>query len=73
MIDTAIEIKEKLELGGPSLEHKLVAHLPKTHGDTDINAVSWCPREGLHDLVATVGDDGVMRVLKVVPNTDTAS
>jgi len=65
------QLREKL--GGPSLEHKLMAHLPKTHGDTDINAVSWCTREGLHNLVATVGDDGLMRVLKVVPNADTAS
>jgi hypothetical protein len=54
------------------LDHELMAHLPRTHGDADVNAVSWCPREGSRNLIATVGDDGLMRVLKVVPNTDHA-
>lgn len=57
---------------GPGLSHELMAYLPSTHGDADVNAVCWCPKEGSHDLIATVGDDGLMRVLKVVPNTDHA-
>jgi WD40 repeat protein len=74
LIDAATnEINGKLEPEGSSLGHELLAHLPETHGDADVNAVSWCPKEGLRDLIATVGDDRLMRVFKVVPSTDHAS
>ncbi|KAF8962358.1 WD40-repeat-containing domain protein [Flammula alnicola] len=49
--------------------HKLLASLPSAHGVHDVNAVVWCPRSGLEDLLATTGDDGHTRVWRVVPST----
>ncbi|RDB18626.1 putative cytosolic iron-sulfur protein assembly protein 1 [Hypsizygus marmoreus] len=41
--------------------HKLIAFLRSAHGVFDINTVTWCPRPGLEDLLATAGDDGAAR------------
>ncbi|KXN80810.1 putative cytosolic iron-sulfur protein assembly protein 1 [Leucoagaricus sp. SymC.cos] len=48
-------------------EHRLIATLPSAHGVYDVNTVSWCPRAGMEDILATTGDDGVTRVWKIVP------
>ncbi len=46
---------------------RLVARLEGAHGFNDVNSIAWCPRKGYEDLIATVGDDGVAKVWKVVP------
>lgn len=44
----------------------LIARLEDAHGVHDVNSVAWCPRKGHEDLIATVGDDGVAKVWKIV-------
>ncbi|KAF9006093.1 WD40-repeat-containing domain protein [Cyathus striatus] len=53
--------------GAKPLEHNLIARLPMAHGEHDINTVTWCPRKGHEDLLATAGDDGSARIWRVVP------
>ncbi|EGO03451.1 hypothetical protein SERLA73DRAFT_158096 [Serpula lacrymans var. lacrymans S7.3] len=62
-------INESPENSGPrkeALEHTLLATLPSAHGTSDVNAVAWCPRAGYEDMLATAGDDGSIRVWKIV-------
>ncbi|KAJ3828905.1 WD40 repeat-like protein [Lentinula raphanica] len=44
---------------------KLIARLPAAHGVHDINSVVWCPRNGYEDLLATSGDDGMVKVWRI--------
>ncbi|KAF8828252.1 hypothetical protein HHX47_DHR4001000 [Lentinula edodes] len=44
---------------------KLIARLPAAHGVFDINSVVWCPRKGYEDLLATSGDDGMVKVWRI--------
>ncbi|KAF9493191.1 WD40 repeat-like protein [Pleurotus eryngii] len=46
--------------------HSIIAKLEAAHGVYDVNAVSWCPRQGYEDILATAGDDCSVRVWKVV-------
>src|SRR5712671_4416552 len=48
-------------------KYKLIARLEGAHGVNDVNSIAWCPRKGYGDLIATVGDDGVAKILKIVP------
>jgi WD40 repeat protein len=52
-----------VNMGTPS--HKLIALLHSAHGVHDVNTVTWCPREGFEDLLATSGDDGAARVWRI--------
>ena len=52
--------------GIPKIEHKLIARLDKAHGVHDLNSVVWCPRKGLEGVFATAGDDGVVRVWRLI-------
>ncbi len=45
----------------------MIAKLESAHDVYDLNAVVWCPRDGLEDMVATAGDDGVCKVWKLTP------
>lgn len=47
-------------------KYKLIARLEGAHGFDDVNSIAWCPRNGCEDLIATVGDDGVAKIWKVV-------
>jgi WD40 repeat protein len=47
-------------------KYKLIARLEDAHGVNDVNSIAWCPREGYEDLIATVGDDGIAKIWKVV-------
>jgi len=47
-------------------KYKLIARLEGAHGVDDVNSIAWCPRKGCEDLIATVGDDGVAKIWKVV-------
>ncbi|TFK41587.1 WD40-repeat-containing domain protein [Crucibulum laeve] len=57
------------ELNKKAHRGALIAHMPSAHGVHDVNTVTWCPREGYEDLLATTGDDGSTRVWKVVPTS----
>jgi WD40 repeat protein len=48
--------------------NKLIARLSSAHGVYDVNAVAWCPRKGYEGLMATAGDDGVVRVWRISPS-----
>lgn len=47
------------------VEHELLATLADAHGVSDVNCISWCPREGYEDMLATAGDDCAVRVWRV--------
>ena len=51
--------------GGGSVEHAAVASYESAHGDSDVNSVAWCPREGFRHLLGSAGDDGALRVWEV--------
>ncbi|GBE89125.1 WD40 repeat-like protein [Sparassis latifolia] len=51
--------------GKSTLTHRVLARLPSAHGVFDVNSIVWCPKEGLEDVFATAGDDGLVRVWKV--------
>ncbi|KAH9943553.1 WD40 repeat-like protein [Amylocystis lapponica] len=52
--------------GKSTLSHEIVARLSQAHGVSDVNSIVWCPRKGLENVFATAGDDGVVKVWKVV-------
>ncbi|PCH44897.1 WD40 repeat-like protein [Wolfiporia cocos MD-104 SS10] len=55
------------EEGGKStLVHKLIARFPCAHDVSDVNSVVWCPHQGLENVFATAGDDGLVRVWRVI-------
>lgn len=46
-----------------------MVEVASAHGVYDVNAVAWCSRtnrDGLQDLLATTGDDGVVKVWELV-------
>lgn len=49
------------------LSAKLLARISGAHDVSDVNSVSWCPRLEHADLLATAGDDGSVKVWRVVP------
>ncbi|KAJ2926802.1 hypothetical protein H1R20_g10315, partial [Candolleomyces eurysporus] len=57
------------EAGSVVLKPKLVASYPEAHGVYDVNCVSWNPRPGLEDVIATAGDDGSVKIWRVVPSS----
>jgi len=50
------------------LSAKLLARISRAHDVSDVNSVSWCPRLEHPDLLATAGDDGSVKVWRVVPS-----
>ncbi|KZT10297.1 WD40 repeat-like protein [Laetiporus sulphureus 93-53] len=54
-------------LGGKStIAHKVIARVSSAHGVSDVNSVVWCPRKGLENIFATAGDEGLVKVWRVV-------
>jgi len=47
------------------LEHKHIARHFSAHGVSDVNSVVWCPHNGFRDLLASAGDDGLVRVWRI--------
>ena len=45
---------------------ELIATIENAHGVCDINCVSWCPRSGFEDYLATSGDDCTVRIWQIV-------
>lgn len=58
------ESKAEEPLSSPS--HRLIGHLQSAHSVYDVNSVVWCPRKGYEDILATSGDDGSIRVWRVL-------
>lgn len=56
------------ESPGPKdpLAAKLLASISGAHDVSDVNSVSWCPRPDHTDMFATAGDDGSVKVWRVV-------
>ncbi|KAI6115133.1 WD40-repeat-containing domain protein [Pisolithus croceorrhizus] len=50
-----------------TLSSKLIASVSSAHDVSDVNSVQWCPRPGFEDLLATAGDDGSVKVWRVMP------
>ncbi|KAG2053138.1 WD40 repeat-like protein [Suillus hirtellus] len=61
------EITETQHTKDP-LSAKLLARVSGAHDVNDINSISWCPRLNHLDLLATAGDDGLVKVWRVVPS-----
>lgn len=51
------------------LYSKLIASVSSAHDVSDVNSVQWCPRPGFEDLLATAGDDGSVKVWRVMPTS----
>ncbi|KAH7882398.1 WD40-repeat-containing domain protein [Phlebopus sp. FC_14] len=49
-----------------TLDSKLLASISSAHDFSDVNSVQWCPRLGFEDLLSSAGDDGSIRIWKVV-------
>ena len=58
------ESKSEDPLSSPN--HRLIGHLKSAHSVYDVNSVVWCPRKGYEDILATSGDDGSIRVWRVL-------
>ena len=52
--------------GENMVEDKLIAHISSAHGVNDVNSISWCPRSGMENILATAGDDCMVRIWEVV-------
>ena len=49
-----------------TVETRVVAEVVKAHGQADVNCVRWGSVKEYGDLLATAGDDGVVRVWRYV-------
>ncbi|KAH7098661.1 WD40 repeat-like protein [Auriculariales sp. MPI-PUGE-AT-0066] len=56
---------------GGTVDATLIARREETHGVSDANVVRWCPMKGYEHVLATGGDDNVVRVWAIQPNTST--
>eukprot|EP00842_Homolaphlyctis_polyrhiza_P004423 jgi/Hompol1/4982/HPOL_004105-RA len=63
--DNCIKICRLVEHDGEHGSIETVCSLPESHGLNDINHVVWCPLESHSELLASAGDDGVVRIWRV--------
>jgi len=59
------ELRRGADEGNSPLNATLIASVSDAHGVCDVNSVSWCPRKGFEDLLASAGDDMLLRVWKI--------
>ncbi|KAJ3052476.1 hypothetical protein HK097_006210 [Rhizophlyctis rosea] len=65
--DDAVKIVEvATSQDGSSTQTRVAAEVVRAHGQADVNCVRWCPLREYADLLATAGDDGVVRVWRFV-------
>lgn len=67
------DVQEPAEPSALALKTKLIANYPDAHGVFDVNCVSWNPRQGYEDVLATAGDDGSVKVWRVSLATNEAA
>ncbi|KAL4068569.1 WD40-repeat-containing domain protein [Scleroderma yunnanense] len=60
------ELPEQPDNTKPALDTKLIVSVLCAHDISDVNSVQWCPRPGFENLLATAGDDGSMKVWRVI-------
>ncbi|KAG0354733.1 WD40-repeat-containing domain protein [Gamsiella multidivaricata] len=60
------EQRKTLNEPGVLLEGREVAEVRNAHGTSDINSVAWYPNEEHGDWLASGGDDGSVRIWKIV-------
>ncbi|THH10603.1 hypothetical protein EW145_g1189 [Phellinidium pouzarii] len=48
-----------------TIQSEMIASMQDAHGVSDVNCISWCPRKGYEDLLATTGDDQSVRVWRI--------
>ncbi|KAF8503923.1 WD40 repeat-like protein [Gautieria morchelliformis] len=49
------------------VEDRLIARISSAHGVNDVNSISWCSRSGMENILATAGDDCMVRIWQVSP------
>ncbi|KAG6914612.1 hypothetical protein DXG01_016345 [Tephrocybe rancida] len=52
------ELSDSKSAGISAPRHELLARVANAHDVYDVNTVSWCPRAGHTNLLASAGDDG---------------
>jgi cytosolic iron-sulfur protein assembly protein CIAO1 len=60
-----INPQKKLQDESSSLKATLVSCYENAHGTHDINSLGWCPQIGSEDILASGGDDGVVRIWRI--------
>jgi cytosolic iron-sulfur protein assembly protein CIAO1 len=63
--DGVIRVWEVVEKKGKA-EAQLITEERNSHGVREVNAVSFCGREGFERVMATAGDDGIVRVWEIL-------
>ncbi|KAL5476790.1 CIA1 [Sanghuangporus weigelae] len=48
-----------------SIDASVLTAIENAHGVCDVNCISWCPREGFEDLLASAGDDWSVRIWRI--------
>ncbi|KAH8116080.1 WD40 repeat-like protein [Phellopilus nigrolimitatus] len=54
-----------IRVDGERVQTELIARMEDAHGVSDVNCVTWCPREGFGDVLASAGDDCAVRVWRI--------
>jgi WD40 repeat protein len=62
--DGTIRVWEVVEKKG-KVEARQVTEEKNSHGAREVNAISFCEREGFERVAATAGDDGIVRVWEI--------
>ncbi|KAF7980253.1 hypothetical protein HWV62_38989 [Athelia sp. TMB] len=68
--DGRINVWEFTESSEPNAQttpqHRLIARLESAHDFSDVNTISWCPRAGFENMLATAGDDATARKQRAI-------
>ncbi|CAG8523904.1 7033_t:CDS:2 [Paraglomus brasilianum] len=60
------EAEESVESGDSMPIYKLIASVDNAHSVSDVNCVQWSPVEKFGALLASTGDDGIVKIWKFV-------
>lgn len=62
--DGVIRVWEVVERKGKA-EARQMTEERNSHGVREVNAIGFCGREGMERVMATAGDDGIVRVWEI--------
>ena len=65
-LSSSSDLNKRQRRQGGGTEARVLTKTASAHGVHDVNCVSWCPRGGLENYLASCGDDGSVRVWKVL-------